>query len=120
MNHYLRNRLFKFKARKRAVRLCGGEFGFKASFPYWGYGLTHSHYYGYEEQLKDRQKLFEEYWVRKFDSGIRICVTRRTITKKLSRRLRRANQVALRKVFRGEENVEFPLERVRVNWFYLD
>jgi hypothetical protein len=65
---YLRNRLYKNKARKRAFKLQGGEFSHKWSCPWWCYGISDQ--FSVENQIKDHRESVEKYWVRSFLNGI--------------------------------------------------
>lgn len=65
-NKYLRNRLAKIKARKRAVKFVGGEFSYKCFFPYWFHGVKYS---TCDQQIKDHSQHIDEWWVRGLLNG---------------------------------------------------
>ena len=114
----MRNKLAKINARKRAVKFVGGEFSYKAAFPYWSFSES---YYTAEEQLKIHSKYIDEWWVRGLISGKRSghYNAPKWFRKHIDRPNRHAVKQVLRNMTQDIDNVDdfdIPHFKQHANW----
>lgn len=101
-NKYLRNRLAKHKARKRAIKL-EGEFSYKCCFPWSTYGFYHT----IEEQKDYHQKSIDN-WVKTFlgSTGTGYRNAPKWYKKFIEHKERRKVKKAIDKMCQDVENIE--------------
>jgi hypothetical protein len=110
-NKYLRNRLAKTKARKKAKRL-HGEFSYKAYMPYGWFGTF---WKSHDEQIKDRQDYLDRLAI-DFSSGGKSCHAKKWFKKEIERCNRRQVKASINKICKGYDDVEIPTFKYDADW----